>query len=94
MLFNIVPEAVVDLLSDQRTMYRERVISIEIGREHDWGGGGSKEQTDMNTAAISFLAVQFGVDFFVNENATVISNGIGTSLQMLHEVLGNKYLKE
>lgn len=48
----------------------------------------------MNTAKISFLAVRFEVNFFVNENATVISNGIGISLQMLHKVLGNKYLKE
>lgn len=31
-LFTIVPKAAADLLYDQRTMYRGRVISIEIGR--------------------------------------------------------------
>lgn len=87
MLFSIVPKAVADLLSDQRTMYR--VISIQTGRTDSTGQGGrrNKEHTVMNTAEISFLAAQFGVNIFVNENATVISNGTGTSLQMLHQVL-------
>lgn len=31
-LFTIVPKAAADLLYDQRTVYRGRVISIEIGR--------------------------------------------------------------
>lgn len=55
---------------------------------------GSKEQIDTNTAEISFLTVQFRVNFFVNENATVISNGVGISLQTLHKALSKKYLKE
>jgi len=67
-------------------LIRELCIETHFNRnchkawhEYAWG---SKEQINMNTAEISFLAVQFKINFFVNENATVISNGIGTSLDV------------
>lgn len=63
------------------------------GREHNisvCGCGGVKSRL-ISTAQISLLTVQLRVNFFVEGNAAVISNGRGTAVQMLHTVLGKKY---
>lgn len=50
----------------------------------------SKERVGIFTAQISLLTIQFRVNFFVKENAAIISNGRGAPVQMLHKVFDKK----